>query len=291
MASVGKAGVLYISFGRELGEKCKTPHLQGYIQANHNKKDRFHNKFGIYVVAQERSAEQANAYTQKDGDFYTSGEFDVTVKGTKEKKQGQRTDLAGVMSEINAGATEMQLYEGHSETVAKYPKFIERYRQLVQQKTALESLRKQFDDWSPWKWQTALIDVVSGPVDPRKIHWIWETKGNAGKSTLALWLVFHKNACLLEPSKKADMAHVWVNSLSDLVVFDCTRATEKAAIMPAYALAEKIKDGAIFSGKYASRTVVFKKPHVIFFANFKPDMTAWSADRYDVTELDQRSFQ
>ncbi len=32
-----------------------------------------------------------------------SGEFDLTVKGTKETKQGQHTDLAGVMRAINAG--------------------------------------------------------------------------------------------------------------------------------------------------------------------------------------------
>ncbi len=81
--------------------------MQGYLQADHNKKDRFHNKFGIYVVAQERSVEQANTNTQKDGDFYTSGEFDLTVKGTNEKKQGQHTDIAGVMSAINAGESEI----------------------------------------------------------------------------------------------------------------------------------------------------------------------------------------
>jgi hypothetical protein len=86
------------------------------------------------------------------------------------------------------------------------------------------------------------------------------------------------------------MAHAWVNSLSDLVVFDCTRVTEKGQIHPASALAEKIKDGVIFSGKYLSRPVIFKKPYVIFFVNFKPDMTVWSAECYDVTELDQMSL-
>ncbi len=63
-----------------------------------------------------------------------------------------------------------------------------------------------------------------------------------------------RQACLLEPSKKADMAHVWVESLSDLAVFDCTRATENGVILPAYALAEKMKDGTVFSGKYNSQS-------------------------------------
>ena len=31
--------------------------------------------------------------------------------------------------------------------------------------------------------------------------------------------------------------------------------------------------------------IYFPIPHVIFFANYPPDMTAWSEDRYDVQDL------
>ena len=122
--------------------------------------------------------------------------------------------------------------------------------------------------------------------DPRKIMWYWSEGGNVGKSGMALWLVAMKNACLLEPSKKADMAHVFASEPKPIVVFDCTRKTEHTGCGPAYSLAEQMKNGTLFSGKYNSRTVVFKKPHVIFFANFSPDMTVWSEDRYEIIKLD-----
>jgi hypothetical protein len=51
-------------------------------------------------------------------------------------------------------------------------------------------------------------------------------------------------------------------------------------------LAEELKNGILVSGKYESKTVVFKVPHVIFFANFEPDMTKWSSDRYFVKNID-----
>ncbi len=78
-----------------------------------------------------------------------------------------------------------------------------------------------------------------------------------------------KGACLLEPSKKADMAHVFSSEPKEIVLFDCMRKTEEGSIGQAYALAEAMKNGSLFSGKYNLRTVVFKKPHVVFFANFE----------------------
>jgi hypothetical protein len=135
-----------------------------------------------------------------------------------------------------------------------------------------------------------LLSKLEEGVHPRQILWYWSTVGNIGKSGMGLWLTGMKNACLLEPSKKADMAHVYQANLSQYVVFDCTRKTEAGAVATAMALAEKIKDGSMFSGKYNSRTVIFKKPHVIFFTNFEPDRTIWSEDRYNVTELDQTSL-
>ncbi len=107
---------------------------------------------------------------------------------------------------------------------------------------------------------------------------------------MAQWLMVMKDACILEPSKKMDMAHVFAQNPKEIVIFECTRKTEDGAIGPAYSMAEQLKNGSLFSGKYNSRVVVFKKPHVIFFANFAPDRSVWSEDRYNVTELDQTSL-
>ena len=52
-----------------------------------------------------------------------------------------------------------------------------------------------------------------------------------------------------------------------------------------YSLGEALKNRRMISPKYESTMLVFGKKHVIFFANFKPDMKAWSADRYHIIDL------
>lgn len=300
--SIGKRGISYVCFGREVGESG-TPHLQGYLQSSQKQLSRLVLAFeGLKPHLEKQRGEtgpteaekngqggepwSAVGYCMKDGDFWEGGDK-VDIQPTK---QGQRTDLEGTMKAVKGGASELELYQTHSDTLAKYPKFIEKYRQLIQERNATLELQKELQDWSLWKWQRALLATVEKTPDPRKIMWIWSEEGQMGKSGMAQWLVIMKKACLLEPSKKADMAHVFASDPKEIVVFDCTRKTEQIGIGPAYSLAEQMKNGTLFSGKYNSRTVLFKKPHVIFFANFQPDMTVWSEDRYDITKLDQSSL-
>ena len=88
---------------------------------------------------------------------------------------------------------------------------IERYRQLKQESAAIKALHEEYKAWSLWPWQKLLDEKLEMAPDPRKIMWYWSEGGNVGKSGMALWLVAMKNACLLEPSKKADMAHVFAS--------------------------------------------------------------------------------
>jgi hypothetical protein len=45
-----------------------------------------------------------------------------------------------------------------------------------------------------------------------------------------------------------------------------------------YGMLEKIKDGLFCSGKYESTTVIMNPPHMIFMANFPPEMDPEKAD-------------
>lgn len=298
---VGQRGIKYVCFGREIGELGR-PHLQGYLQSTQKQMTRLLLAFDKKPHLERQKGDTgpneqeiqreggepwtAVGYCMKDGDFFEAG----VKEDLKPTKQGQRMDLEGAMKAVNEGKSELELYEGHSETLARYPKFIERYSQLVQEKNAVEALRGEYADWSLYAWQNALKTTLEGEPDPRKILWIWSTEGKMGKSGMALWLKLMMDACLLNPDKKADMTHCFAQKPKRVVIFDCTRVTEKGSIGPSYSLAEMLKNGFIFSGKYNSREIVFKKPHVIFFANFAPDATVWSEDRYNVTKLDQTSL-
>jgi hypothetical protein len=48
---------------------------------------------------------------------------------------------------------------------------------------------------------------------------------------------------------------------------------------------EDFKNGMIFSTKYESKAKVFKKPHLIVFSNFMPNMEALSKDRWEIRQL------
>ena len=94
----------------------------------------------------------------------------------------------------------------------------------------------------------------------------------------------------MTPGKKADMAYVYSKNPSKIVIFDLSRTTAPSEgkehyFDGVYSLAEDLKNGMITSYKYDSTNVLTTGCHVVFFANFLPDMTKWSDDRYFITHL------
>jgi hypothetical protein len=69
-----------------------------------------------------------------------------------------------------------------------------------------------------------------------------------------------------------------------VVVFDLSR-TMVDHCDHIYNIIEKFKDVCLFSGKYESHTKIFDPPHVVIFANFKPDLTKLSEDRWKVFSI------
>jgi len=124
----------------------------------------------------------------------------------------------------------------------------------------------------------------------RQITWIWSSAGNTGKSTMATYLGALKEACVLETAKKQDLAYIFAQKPAKIVVFDLSRTLApdddgRSKLDHLYALAESLKNGHLVSTKYQSTSLYFARPHVVFFANFGPDMTKWSSDRYVVREI------
>lgn len=69
-----------------------------------------------------------------------------------------------------------------------------------------------------------------------------------------------------------------------ICIFDLSR-TQAEKIDAIYMAMEQFKNGRIFSPKYHSATKVFRTPHVVVFANYPPDLSKLSQDRWDIEEL------
>lgn len=141
----------------------------------------------------------------------------------------------------------------------------------------------EFPSGSAYDWQQTWIDFLKTPADNRTVHWVYDHKGGNGKSDLTNYLLSHNNAFLVDCGKIADIAYAYDNQ--PIVVFDLARDTEDYC---PYRAMEAFKNGRFFSPKYNSCLKTFTPPHVVVFANYMPDMSKLSEDRWDIIRLDNK---
>lgn len=292
------SSIQYIIVGHEVGEQG-TPHLQMYFQLARQTKlttiknwggpwERMHmapakgqsDLFPHEEQGEFREPYSAPGYCMKDGNF-----FEV---GTKKQmgKKGARNDIQDALQAVRSGANERTLFEEHSQVMAKYPKFIDRYRTIVRNDDAKEYFRDKFSSWELYPWQRHIDSQIREPADDRSITWIWSDAGNLGKSSFGTYLTVHHNALIIEAGKKNDIIHIFSKNPAPVVVIDLVKATKEDGIDHMYGFAESLKNGRIMTGKYDGDSILFRPPHVIFFANFPPDESKWSSDRLTTFKLD-----
>lgn len=290
--------IQYLCFAEEVGENG-TPHFQGYFQLKSQVKmttfkrwpgwDRMH--FDKCLGTDEENYYYCKGPYNKNG---KSKPLNPTFWETGERvsmgKPGARNDLKAVEDDIKKGHTYDELCAAHFDTVARYSRFIQERVQAHATQAELNSSLKEYEGvvWKPW--QQVVLDLVQEEPDRRRIHWIWESTGSVGKSYLAKYLAAEHQAILLKPGKQTDLSYIISKSRSKLVIFDLSRTNAPTEgrehfLDSSYSLAEDLKNGVIQSTKYDSTTIIRGTSHVIFFANFPPDMTKWSQDRYFITQL------
>lgn len=143
-----------------------------------------------------------------------------------------------------------------------------------------------------YPWQQMIYDqLVPDNTDDRLVTWIYNRKGNIGKSTL-VDVVHNKLPGVLVLSDTArtnDMALVLaeyckrVGESPKILLFDLARSRADNHSM--YTFLEQVKNGHILSAKYKSMQLAIKPPHVIVFANFFPDLKGFSADRWNIIDI------
>jgi len=141
--------VRYIVVGREIAPTTGTPHLQGYVEWNNERKFDVIRKINPRIswrTCNATAAANRKYCTKEDPDFYEFGE---------PAKQGERNDLLACKEMIDNGASELEVAEMHFNTWAGAYKALDRYAKLKMQHRSMKK--------------------------PPTIEWIWGLSGR-GKS-------------------------------------------------------------------------------------------------------------
>ena len=135
-------------------------------------------------------------------------------------------------------------------------------------------------------WQQNIMNILETEPDERTIHWFWESVGNVGKTSLIKYILNkHPKTHYFCGGKAADIAYQIIKNKWDpeICLFGLPRTAEGAV---SYNALEQLKDGLVFSPKYEGGTRMFNSPHVLVFANWLPDKSKLSEDRWNIINID-----
>jgi len=262
------AGVDYIVYQLETGEQG-TPHYQGYVSFK-NRKTR--NQVSGYFprahieVAKGTPLQNKEYCTKPDGRL--EGPFEY---GTMPGGQGKRNDIEEFVTyvrESKPGLTHRDLILSHPSIVAKYPRFA---RTVVSNfaKTSTTPLVPRPG------WQSELVDTLSTQPDSRTVRWYYDPVGNSGKSYFCKHYHVGNPSYCITGGKFSDIYYGYAGER--VVFFDWARDVQDS--FP-YVVIENFKNGYFLNTKYEAFPNYFDPPHVVVFANFEPDRSKLSEDRW-----------
>ena len=262
-------------YQEEIGESG-TYHFQGYVEFVHpisminaHLIDGFEN---AALFSRNGTRKQAIDYCTKPetrvGGPYLFGNTEDMIGS------GKRTDLHAFMSDVKNLKSKDDLFEIYPSIFARYPRWVcsvfERYRILALPPTPT---------FSPLPgWQSNLFQTLSEQPHARQVIWILDDAGNSGKSYFAS--NYQPHGYTITGGKTADIFYAY--NFEPVVFFDWPR---DAADRFPYAVAESFKNGYALSTKYETKRLRFAVPHVIILANFSPDLTKLSTDRWNIINV------
>lgn len=153
--------------------------------------------------------------------------------------------------------------------------------------TVLLKPSRQLKLIEPKGWQLAVLKIVESEPSDRTIHWFWESRGGVGKTAMTKYLVKKHLACVVD-GRCTDIKHGLVmfqlatGKWPEIVIINIVRSVESFV---SYAGIEAAKDSVGFSSKYDGGMFCEPCPHMIIFANFEPDFTQLSRDRWEVHDI------
>lgn len=146
-------------------------------------------------------------------------------------------------------------------------------------------------------WQKCLRTLLEQDPDPRSIIWVFEPRGNSGKTTfMNNWKLAHSDiTAIIANGKKADMKHSASKTPNRRYIFiDLARSMEgevKDEVHDRdrvnFEAIEELKSGSFDTSKYDSHYSAGDLCHIVLFANWLPDFTRISHDRWIVGSISE----
>lgn len=264
----------YLVFQTECGTNG-TPHIQGYIQLTQRKRlnqvKEIVSDHGHFEIARGKP-QQCKAYCTKV-ETRTGGPWEYGNMTSP----GRRNDLviARELIKNNPHISISDLAEEVPDVLAKYPRFISTLKKEYARPTRTPLIPRD-------GWQSLLSTLLNGQPDGRQVNWYWEATGNVGKSYFALNFkhIGGRYGYVVTGGRHSDIFYGY--DYEPVVFFDWTRDNQETV---PYSVMESFKNGYYLNTKYESAPVRFSVPHVVVFANFPPDISKLSIDRWNIFQI------
>jgi Mor family transcriptional regulator len=281
------------------GELCKDgkKHIQGFLQFHKKKRmsaiKKLFNDNTLHIEPMRGTPEQArlyctNEYIDKEGNKkeiwfqqIEYGEIDHTISGT-------RTDLIALKDKLVQGERLDNILINSTDNkeihnILQYNRTLKKLEQTIRYESTKTQLLKQFENIKWNKIQTKILQIIADRPDDREVNWIYDEDGNTGKSYLSKYLQLTEDLYYITGGKQNDILYGYEGQ--EIVIIDLAR-TYADNLEHIYTIIENLKNGMYLSTKYETIQKIFKVPHIIVMANFKPDRTKLSRDRWNIIDTD-----
>lgn len=148
----------------------------------------------------------------------------------------------------------------------------------------------KLENFEPNQWQRFLRGLLDKPADNRTIYWVYDLRGSNGKTTFGRWIA-SETSCYFTGVARADRNYHSYDG-ETTVIYDVPRHGDeqpgelggKGVGFP-YPQLEKFKDGHLPAGMFGTAPKHFPSPHVVVLANFEPDFSRLTIDRWVLLDL------
>lgn len=279
----------YVVYQKEITPTTNKIHYQGYIEFSKSiywkTVKTVIGDDSAHIEKRKGTRDQARDYCMKL-ETRSEGTQPIELGDWKTGGQGSRNDLRKMAELLFTGKlTIQQLEEDYPHYYIQYYKTITRILEQKKQEEDLNKLKTKMKSIKLRKWQQDVLEQLKQQND-REVIWVYDSLGNNGKTHLAKYLMATENTYYCQNGKVSDISYAFNNE--EYVVFNYTRHQEEFIN---YSIIESFKDGILFSPKYESKTKIFEPCKVVVMANFKPDKTKLSLDRWNIIDLEEHLIE